>query len=224
MTKTARGISWAVGVGYLVVLHIVAAYLIVDWFDRRFPASEVATIPEVQSDQPTVAPIPATPSSTATPVPSPPATAADAPLLRPGKLIIPVAGIRSEQLVDSFSDARSDGRVHDAIDIAAPLGTPVLAAADGSITKFFDSKAGGITIYQSSSDGQYMYYYAHLSSRAAGLSEGQSITQGTVIGYVGDTGNAGAGNYHLHFSIALVADKRRYWEGTYIDPYPLLRY
>ena len=224
MTKTARVISWAACVGYLVVLHIVAAYLIVDWFERRFPAPEVATFPEVQSNQPGLAPISATPSSTSAPVASPTATAADAPMLRPGKLIIPVAGIKIEQLVDSFSDARRDGRVHDAIDVAAPSGTPVLAAADGTIVKFFDSEAGGITIYQSSSDGQYMYYYAHLSSRAAGLSEGQSITQGTIIGYVGDTGNAGAGNYHLHFSIALVADKRRYWEGTYINPYPLLRY
>lgn len=224
MTRTARVMSRAAGVGYLLVLHIIAAYLIVDWFDRRFPAPEVAASPEFQSNQPDLAPIPATPSSTATPVPSPRATADDAPMLRLGRLIIPVAGIKSEQLVDSFSDARSDGRVHDAIDIAAPSGTQVLAAADGTIVKFFDSQAGGITIYQSSSDGQYMYYYAHLSSRAAGLSEGQSITQGTIIGYVGDTGNAGAGNYHLHFSIALVADKRRYWEGTYINPYPLLRY
>ncbi len=138
-------------------------------------------------------------------------------------LMIPVVGIDASQLTDTFSDARSDNRVHDAIDIIAPAGTPVVAVANGEIAKFFDSERGGITIYQYSTDKKYVYYYAHLQSRAADLIEHQYVTQGRIIGYVGDTGNAGAGNYHLHFSIALVTDPKRYWTGEYINPFPLLK-
>jgi murein DD-endopeptidase MepM/ murein hydrolase activator NlpD len=112
--------------------------------------------------------------------------------------------------------------VHDAIDIAAPAGTPVLAAADGEIIKLFQSDRGGTTVYQLSSDKKLVYYYAHLQRYADGLVVGKSARQGEVIAYVGDTGNAGPGNYHLHFSISMVADPKRYWEGTNINPYPLL--
>lgn len=139
------------------------------------------------------------------------------------KLIIPVAGVRPEQLQDTFSDARSEGRVHDAIDIAAPAGTPVVAAADGEIVRLFQSERGGTTIYQLSADKKLIYYYAHLQLYADGLTAGKFVRQGEVIAYVGDTGNAGAGNYHLHFSISVIGDPKRYWEGTNINPYPLLR-
>ena len=138
------------------------------------------------------------------------------------KLIIPVAGVRPDQLVDTFTDARSEGRVHDAIDIPAAAGTPVLAAADGAIAKLFQSDRGGTTIYQSSTDKKLIFYYAHLQRYADGLAEGRYVKQGDVIAYVGDTGNAGPGNYHLHFSISIVNDPKRYWEGTNINPYPLL--
>jgi murein DD-endopeptidase MepM/ murein hydrolase activator NlpD len=127
-----------------------------------------------------------------------------------------------EQLVDTFSDARSEGRTHDAIDIPAPAGTPVLAAADGEILKLFQSDRGGATIYQLSDDKKLVFYYAHLEGYAVGLAAGNHVRQGDVIAYVGDTGNAVAGNYHLHFSIAIVADPKRYSEGTNINPYPLL--
>lgn len=105
----------------------------------------------------------------------------------------------------------------------APANTPVLAASDGKIVKLFQSERGGTTIYQLSTDEKMIFYYAHLASYANNLSEGSFVRQGDVIAYVGDTGNAGAGNYHLHFSIALVADPKRYWEGTNINPYPMLR-
>jgi murein DD-endopeptidase MepM/ murein hydrolase activator NlpD len=134
-----------------------------------------------------------------------------------------VAGVRPDQLVDTFSEARSEGRVHDAIDIAAPRGTPVLAAADGSILKLFLSERGGTTIYQLSTDNKFIYYYAHLDRYAEGLTEGHFAKQGETIAYVGDTGNAGAGNFHLHFSIALTSDPNRYWDGVNINPYPLLK-
>lgn len=137
-------------------------------------------------------------------------------------LIIPVAGVRPDQLIDTFDDARSEGRVHDAIDIMAAPETPVLAATDGKILKLFHSDKGGTTIYQLSANQELVFYYAHLSRYADGLAEGNVVKQGEVIAYVGDTGNAGPGNYHLHFSIAAVTDPKRYWEGTNINPYPLL--
>ncbi len=141
----------------------------------------------------------------------------------PSNLIIPVAGVRPDQLRDTFSEARSEGRVHDAVDIPAPQGTPVLAAADGPIVKLFQSQRGGTTIYQASVDGKFIYYYAHLDRYADGLTEGHLAKQGETIAYVGDTGNAGAGNYHLHFSIAVTSNPKRYWEGVNINPYPLLK-
>lgn len=141
----------------------------------------------------------------------------------PGNLIVPVAGVRVDQLRDTFADARSEGRVHDAIDIAAPRGSPVLAAADGAIVKLSPSERGGTTIYQLSADSKYIYYYAHLERYADGLAVGHFAKQGETIAYVGDTGNAGTGNYHLHFSVAMVSDPKRYWEGMNINPYPLLR-
>lgn len=137
-------------------------------------------------------------------------------------LIIPVAGVRPDQLLDTFTDSRSEGRTHDAIDIMAPAGTPVLAAADGTIQKLWLSERGGTSIYQVSADQKLIFYYAHLSRYADGLTEGKQVRQGEMIAYVGDTGNAGTGNYHLHFSIAIVPDPKRYWEGTNINPYPLL--
>jgi len=139
------------------------------------------------------------------------------------KLIIPVAGVKPEQLQDTFTDARSEGRVHDAIDIMAPAGTPVLAASDGEIVRLFQSERGGTTIYQLSPDKKLVFYYAHLQRYADGVAVGKFVRQGELIAYVGDTGNAGAGNYHLHFSIAVLADPKRYWEGKNINPYPLLR-
>ena len=139
------------------------------------------------------------------------------------QLIIPVAGVRADQLRDTFDEARSEGRVHDAIDIPAPHGAAVMATADGTIVKLFQSDRGGITVYELSSDQRYFYYYAHLDRYADGLAEGQVVKQGSTIAYVGDTGNAGTGNYHLHFSIAIASDPKRWWEGTNINPYPLLK-
>jgi murein DD-endopeptidase MepM/ murein hydrolase activator NlpD len=138
-------------------------------------------------------------------------------------LVIPVLGVKPEQLLDTFADARSEGRSHDAIDIAAPAGTPVIAASEGEVVKLFQSEKGGITIYQLSPDKKLVFYYAHLQRYADGIHEGKYVRQGEVVAYVGDTGNAGAGNYHLHFSIATITDPKRHWDGTNINPYPLLK-
>lgn len=139
------------------------------------------------------------------------------------KLIVPVAGIKKQDLRDTFNDARSEGRTHNALDIMAPAGTPVLAATDGKIVKFHDSELGGITIYQLGSDGRLVLYYAHLQRRAENIAEDMDVRKGTVIGYVGDTGNAGVGNNHLHFAMWIVDDPKRYWEGTNINPYQYLK-
>ena len=174
-------------------------------------------------------PSPATPSPTSTststtePTPTPNLSIPSIGFVGTLKLIIPVAGVKPEQLQDTFADARSEGRPHDAIDIPAAAGTPVVAAADGQIVKLFQSERGGTTIYQLSANKKLIFYYAHLQSYADGLYEGKMVRQGEVIAYVGDTGNAGPGNYHLHFSIMVVSDPKRYWEGVNINPYPLLR-
>ena len=137
-------------------------------------------------------------------------------------LLVPVEGVRPEDLQDTYTQSRAEGRAHNAIDIPAARGTPVLAAADGRIVKLFQSVPGGITLYQLGTDGRTVYYYAHLERYADGIAEGFNARRGEVIGYVGDTGNAGAGNYHLHFSVSEVSDPKRWWSGTNVNPYPLL--
>ncbi|HEY5852357.1 MAG TPA: M23 family metallopeptidase [Lysobacter sp.] len=138
-------------------------------------------------------------------------------------LLVPVQGITAAQLDDTFSDARSQGRVHEAIDIMAPRGTPVLAVADGTVEKLFTSVPGGLTLYQFEPSGRYAYYYAHLDRYADGLREKQAIRRGDVIGYVGSTGNADPSAPHLHFAIFELGPERQWWKGTAINPYPFLK-
>jgi peptidoglycan LD-endopeptidase LytH len=140
----------------------------------------------------------------------------------PGRLLIPIAGLRPNQLVDTYAQARAEGRRHDAIDIVAAHGTPVIAVADGTVLKLFQSEQGGITLYQLDPDQRTIYYYAHLDRYAPAIVEGMMLRRGATIGYVGDTGNAGAGNYHLHFEISTTTDPKQYWGGTPTNPYPLL--
>jgi murein DD-endopeptidase MepM/ murein hydrolase activator NlpD len=170
--------------------------------------------PNPEGSQPAPAPAPTTPIVPATPDLTPRASGAT--------LQIPVAGVRPDQLHDTFNEARDEGRVHDAIDIPAPCGTPVVAAADGKVVKLFYSDRGGITIYQLDQDNRTVYYYAHLNRYADGIVEGRMLIRGETIAYVGDSGNAGPGNCHLHFSISIVSDPKRHWDGININPYPLL--
>jgi murein DD-endopeptidase MepM/ murein hydrolase activator NlpD len=151
-----------------------------------------------------------------------PVAVAQQVVIGPAGLALPVVGIKTEQLVDTYDSARGSGRRHDAIDIMAPEGAPVIAAADGSIEKLFDSARGGKTIYERSPDGKWVYYYAHLSAYAPGLAEGQQVKRGQVIARVGHTGDASAAGPHLHFAINRMAPGERWWHGTPINPYPLL--
>jgi murein DD-endopeptidase MepM/ murein hydrolase activator NlpD len=158
------------------------------------------------------------PATATTPAPGTPGTL-------PGgeALLLPVQGVLPAQLQDTFSDARGGGtRPHEALDIMAARGTPVLAAIDGTVEKLFESVPGGLTIYEFDRDRTRAYYYAHLDRYAAGLSEGQALRRGDVIGYVGSTGNAAEDAPHLHFAIFLLGPEKHWWQGTAIDPYPLL--
>ena len=143
-------------------------------------------------------------------------------VVRSGPLVIPVAGIAASQLADTFDDARGEGRVHDAIDIMAPRGTPVIAAAAGTVEKLFDSRLGGTTIYIRRDGGQWIDYYAHLDAYAPGLAEGQKISQGQKIGTVGSTGDASPEAPHLHYAINAMAPGESWYQGKAINPYPLL--
>ena len=142
----------------------------------------------------------------------------------PSGLAIPVARVRPEQLVDTYSQARASGaRVHDAIDIMADLGTPVVAAAPGVVEKlFFSDGGGGITAYVRSNDSKWIYYYAHLDAYAAGLKEGSRLRQGDPIGTVGSTGNANPAGPHLHFAIHRMSAGESWHQGSPVNPYPLL--
>ena len=137
-------------------------------------------------------------------------------------LLIPVTGISHRDLRDQFADPRSGGRRHEAIDILAPRNTPVVAALDGKIARLFDSKAGGITIYQFDPGERHALYYAHLESYAPGLDEGDRVRRGQVIGYVGTSGNAPRDVPHLHFAIYRLGPDKRWHEGDPLNPYPLL--
>jgi peptidoglycan LD-endopeptidase LytH len=137
-------------------------------------------------------------------------------------LLVPVEGVARTALRDNYTDIRSGGRTHEALDIMAPRGTPVRAVESGVIAKLFESKAGGLTIYQFDPTGRFSYYYAHLDRYATGLAEKQQIKRGEVIGYVGSTGNASPDAPHLHFGVFRLAPDRRWWEGEPVNPYPLL--
>jgi murein DD-endopeptidase MepM/ murein hydrolase activator NlpD len=136
---------------------------------------------------------------------------------------LPVAHMKLSDMLDTFNESRGGERRHEATDVVAPRGTEVLAVEDGTIVKLFWSKAGGRTIYQFDPSERYCFYYAHLDGYQSKLVEGMHVRQGQVIGYVGTTGNAAAKSPHLHFGITEVGVGKKWWGGTPIDPYPLLR-
>ena len=155
---------------------------------------------------------------------APPVSVAEGVTVGPAGLAVPVVGVKPRELVDTFTQARAGGaRRHDAIDIMAPIGRPVVAAAPGRVEKlFFSQGGGGTTVYVRSADGRWIYYYAHLSAYAPGLREGQRVRRGAPIGYVGISGNANPAGPHLHFAINRMEPGEKWWQGTAINPYPLL--
>lgn len=150
--------------------------------------------------------------------------ASDAAAAQEERLVVPVEGVSRSALVDSWGQSRGGGaRGHQAIDIMAPRGTPVVAAADGTVEKLFRSARGGITVYVRSPDRRRIYYYAHLDGYAPGLAERQRVWAGDLLGFVGATGDAAPGAPHLHFAVELVDPAAGWWQGRAINPYPLLR-
>ena len=167
----------------------------------------------------------AQPSAARTPAHAGPAPSGAAlPVADPDlpRLVIPVAGVRAAQLIDSYQDGRP-GHRHEAIDIMAPSGTPVLAAADGPLVKLFTSAPGGLTVYQFDPQGRYTFYYAHLDRYASGMAAGLSLQRGQLIGYVGTTGNAPGTAPHLHFEMHRLGPEKQWWKGAPINPFAALR-
>ncbi len=154
----------------------------------------------------------------------PPVTIAEGVTVGPAGLALPVAGIKPSELSDTYTQARAGGaRLHDAIDIMAPEGRPVVAAANGTVEKlFFSQGGGGITAYVRSPDQRWIYYYAHLQGYAPGLAEGQQVKRGQMLGRVGHTGNANPAGPHLHFAIHRMQPGEKWYQGSAINPFPLL--
>ena len=162
--------------------------------------------------------------ATVDPKSGPPVAVAEGVEVGPAGLAIPVVGVKPRELIDTYTQARAGGaRRHDAIDIMAPVGRPVVASAAGTVeTLFFSEGGGGTSAYVRSNDGRWIYYYAHLSAYAPGLREGQKVRRGTPIGYVGFSGNANPAGPHLHFAINQMQAGEKWYQGVAINPYPLL--
>jgi murein DD-endopeptidase MepM/ murein hydrolase activator NlpD len=193
------------------------------WVATRLPGVDRWDEGAIDADSPVLESPVATAGTKDGPAPTPSISAPPASELEDRDLLIPVEGIGPGQLVRSFDDRRGSSRKHEAIDILAPMGTPVRAIEDGRIARLFNSKAGGITIYQFDPTERFCYYYAHLQRYADGLREADTVRQGQIIGYVGVTGNAPKDTPHLHFAVFRLTEEKRWWEGTPVDPYDILR-
>jgi murein DD-endopeptidase MepM/ murein hydrolase activator NlpD len=225
------GVLWGFLGGVLSVAAIVwKAESEQTWVGRsaryvaiRLPGVDRWDEATIDADSPVLESPVATAGSESGPEPTPSISAPPAAELEDRDLVIPVEGVGREQLGRTFDDARGSSRKHEAIDILAPMGTPVLAIEDGRIARLFNSKAGGITIYQFDPTERFCYYYAHLQRYADGLRENDTVRKGQIIGYVGVSGNAPKDTPHLHFAVYRLTAEKRWWEGTPVDPYEILR-
>ncbi|GEM84966.1 M23 family metallopeptidase [Meiothermus hypogaeus] len=134
-------------------------------------------------------------------------------------LAMPVYGARVRQVANTFGTTRSGWRTHEGQDIFAPKGTPVYSATSGFVWRIGEGQLGGLYVFVVGPGGR-RYYYAHLERYAPGLKEGQKVTTRTLLGYVGNTGNARTTPPHLHFGV--YSGRRRTCDYRVIDPLPLL--
>jgi murein DD-endopeptidase MepM/ murein hydrolase activator NlpD len=216
---------FAAAMGFLGGMMVMAALV------TMFPSGAAAVAEPLIQAAPRKVEVKPTKKEEPAPVVPPPSAVTTTPALtttaiddlRNRQLTLPVQGIKREELRDTFNETRGSSRRHEALDVLAPRNTPVLAVEDGTIARLFLSDAGGITIYQFDPAESYCYYYAHLERYADGLKEGSPIKRGQVIGYVGTTGNAPRNTPHLHFAIFKLTDEKRWWQGTAIDPYSVLK-
>lgn len=139
------------------------------------------------------------------------------------ELGVPLQGVSASALHDTFNELRGGTRPHEALDIMAPRGTPVLSASSGRVLKLFNSVPGGLMVYAVDSTGRYILKYGHLDGYMPGIVDGQALTRGQPIGIVGTTGNAAGGAPHLHFAMARAEDLKKWWLGAAVNPYPLLK-
>ena len=183
------------------------------------PTQKISVVPDTvvpfPSSSPSVVPDAVAAPTASTPLP-------DTADLSSHHLLIPVAGVKWTDLRDTFHEMRGT-RVHNALDIMAPRGTPVLSADDGVLLKLHNSVPGGLTAYASDPTQHFIFLYGHLDSYHPSLREGQALSRGDTIGFVGSTGNAAAAGPHLHFAITRNSDMKKWWTGIPIDPRPLLR-
>lgn len=131
----------------------------------------------------------------------------------PESLPVPVDNVSAKALRDTWHAARGNGRRHEGIDIFAARGTPVRAATEGIVTRIGSNRLGGKVVWIAGPGGQ-RHYYAHLDAYGT-IETGQRIQAGTIVGYVGNTGNARRTPPHLHYGI--------YTGFGPINPFPLLR-
>lgn len=187
--------------------------------DSGAPATRtVYTRPAREETPPAVTPPPP-------PAPADPPSIASDPIadLRRRTLELPLEGATRSELRGSFDELRGKSRRHEAIDMLAPRNTPIRAVDDGTIARLFTSAAGGLTVYQFDPTTNYVYYYAHLERYAPGLEEGERVRRGQLLGFVGTSGNAPKDTPHLHFAIFKLTDRKRWWEGSPIDPYQVFK-
>jgi peptidoglycan LD-endopeptidase LytH len=221
----ASWIVFAAALGFLGGMLVMAAVVTI------FPSGVAAVAAPLMQASPKVEVKP-TKKDEPRPVAPPPSAATALPPvssgypvddLRQRNLTLPVQGIKRDELRDTFNETRGSSRRHEALDVIAPRNTPVLAVEDGTIAKLFLSDAGGITIYQFDPTSSYAYYYAHLEKYADGMKEGQQVKRGQVLGYVGTTGNAPRDTPHLHFAIFKLGEDKKWWQGSPLDPYSVLK-
>jgi peptidoglycan LD-endopeptidase LytH len=225
LKKTAPWMIFALAIGFLGGMLVMAAVV------TMFPEGAALVAEPLIQAAPKKVEVKPTKAEEPKPVSPPPPSVAPSPAmssnvveaLRHRALTLPVQGIKRDDLRDTFNEQRGSSRRHEALDVLAPRNTPVLAVEDGTAARLFLSDAGGITLYQFDPTTTYVYYYAHLERYAEGLKEGAPIKRGQVIGYVGTTGNAPRDTPHLHFAIFQMTEEKKWWEGTAIDPYSVLK-
>ena len=135
-------------------------------------------------------------------------------------LLVPVAGIDVSKISNTFNDARDGQRKHNAVDILAKRGTPVLSVDYGTILKVGTNALGGNIVWAADANRRFVYYYAHLDRWADGLRDGMAVQRGDVLGYVGTTGNAPKDIPHLHFQLLRFTNDKRYYDGLPVNPLP----
>lgn len=225
----AIGVGAAVKTGFIQIRR--GGYAADSTLTVKTGAGEVVLPPPNDGGAVATRPAPPTPRELLVDTIIPPSVTVDSSAVRPtseelaelaSELIVPVAGVQPKDLLDTFDEARGSRR-HNALDIPAPRGTPVLSATDGKVRRVFSSAAGGLMVYASDASERFILMYAHLDRYADGLADGMPLKRGETIGYVGTTGNAPPNVPHLHFAIARTGNVTRWWTGLPIDPRPLLQ-